>query len=474
METYRVSRKEAPRPGLLKAALSGRITNLEGARALRITVRQFQRLRARFRKEGAKGVMHQARGRPSGRGLPEAVRKRVVELILTTYLGLNDCHLTEKLREAEGISIARESVRQIRLSLKIVPQRRRRPAKHRSRRLREAREGALLLVDGSPHDWLEGRGPSMTLMGCADDATGAILALHFCATEDFHGYLTIFEQVFTRFGLPLAIYGDGTSILVRNDRYWTLEEELQGAQNPTHLGRILQDLGIRYIRARSPQAKGRIENRWSTLQDRLVAELRLRGICTQEQANAYLPEFLADFNRRFAKDPRETSPAWRPVPHNLGLILSCRYQRRVARDNTVTLRASHTRNSQGEPHLPIRWIQIPAGPRKRSYAGCRVQVCELSNGQVAVLYNGTLIALQPTPKGDFRLTPRETSLDRPTLRSISKMSPNAPIKTTAKPTPKTKPRTKRVVPNEHWRHGLPRYKRVPKLTLEGVTFSSGS
>ena len=156
--------------------------------------------------------------------------------------------------------------------------------------------GALVLLDGSQFAWLEDRGPTMTLLGAIDDATGTVVALYFRPTEDLHGYVTLLAQLAHRHGLPLTLYGDRLNVFVRNDRHWSLEEELQGAQHPTHFGRILQDLAIGYIAAGSPQAKGRIERLWRTLQDRLVVELRLRGLATLEAANAFLPAFLADFN----------------------------------------------------------------------------------------------------------------------------------------------------------------------------------
>jgi hypothetical protein len=200
----------------------------------------------------------------------------------------------------------------------------------------------------------------MTLHGALDDATGAVLALHFRPTEDLHGYATLFAQVFATHGLPVACYGDGTAILVRTDDHWSLDEELRGTQDPTHLGRVLAELGIGYIRAHSPQAKGRIERLWRTLQDRLRGELRLRGIHTPAAANAVLPDFLADYNRRFAQAPTDPTPAWRRPPRDLALQLSCRYVRTVARDNTV--------------RLGPRWLQLPPGPGGRSHAGRRVEV----------------------------------------------------------------------------------------------------
>ena len=298
-----MSRKELPRAGLLAAAVAGRITNREGAAALRITCRQFQRLKQRFRVGGAPAVRHQGRGRPSPRRLPAPVAAQVQALLQDRYAGFNDTHLTEKRREHHGLAISRESVRRVRRALGRPAVHRRRPAQHRARRPREAAAGQLLPLDGSPFDWLEGRGPTMTLLGAIDDATSEVIALHFRPTEDLHGYATLLQQVFTTVGVPVALYGDGVNILVRTDRHWTLAEQLAGTQAPTHLGRVLRELGMGYVQARSPQGKGRVERLWGTLQDRLVSELRLRAVATRAAANAFLPEFLADFNRRFARPP---------------------------------------------------------------------------------------------------------------------------------------------------------------------------
>ncbi len=392
-ETLTMSRKEVPRAGLVKAALIGRITNPQGATALHLSVRQFQRLKRRFRVDGAHGVLHRSRGRPSPRRLAPALRQRVAELMQTTYAGFNDVHLTEKLEEVEGLRLSRESVRRLRRALGLPAKHRRRPKQHRTRRTPEAQMGALVQLDGSPFDWLEGRGPAMTLHGMVDDASTRVLALHFRPTEDLHGYATVLRQTCTQYGLPLALYGDRLNVFVRNDSHWTLEEELQGAQEPTHFGRMLRELGIGYIPAGSPQAKGRIERLWRTLQDRLVSELRLRGIATLEAANASLPEFLADFNRRFAHPPADLTPAWRPAPRDLAPILSCRYTRTVARDNTV--------------RLAERSVQLPPGPRGRSYAGCRVELRECLDGRLLAFYQGVQIATAPGPGPHFALKPRE-------------------------------------------------------------------
>ena len=288
-------------------------------------------------------------------------------LLQTTYLDVNDCHATEKLREVEGLRVSRASVRRIRRALDLPAKHRRRPRQHRARRTPEARMGALVQLDGSPCAWLEDRGPVMTLHGAIDDATNTVLALHFRPTEDLHGYATVLQQIGLAYGLPLTLYGDRFGVFVRNDPHWTLAEELQGHQHPTHFGQILRDLAIGFRAAGSPQAKGRIERLWRTLQDRLVVELRLRGLVTRVAANAYLPEFLADYNRRFTHPPADTHAAWRPRPRDFADQLSCRYTRVVAPDNTVRLGSRWSRSPRsfrpllrGPPRRPPRVCRRPA------------------------------------------------------------------------------------------------------------------
>jgi transposase len=398
-----MSRKEARRPGLVQLAVTGTITTAEGARSLKLTPRQFRRLKARYRAGGVRGLVHRLRGRLSPRAIDGEIRDRVVELIQTTYREFNDCHCTEKLREVEGLAISRDTVRRLRRRLGLPPKRRRRPPQHRTRRPRHPAMGRLVLVDGSPFDWL-GTGTLLFLLGAIDDATSRVLGLHFRPAEDLHGYLTLLGQLAAQYGLPVSLYGDRLGVFVRNDAHWSLEEELQGAQHPTQFGQVLQDLGIGYIAAHSPQAKGRIERLWDTLQDRLVAELRLHGITTVAAAEAYLPTYLADHNRRFAQPPGEPVAAWRCPPRDLPDRLACRYTRVVARDNTLRLGA--------------RLVQIPRGPHGRSYAGCRVALRECLDGRLLVDYQGTRVANVPAPAADFVLVPRRGQRRR-TARSAS-------------------------------------------------------
>ncbi len=387
-----MSRKEVPRAGLVKAALEAKITNAEGARALRLSVRQFKRLKARLKAEGVGGLLHRSRGRPSPRRLAPPLVEQVVTLMTTTYAGFNDVHLTEKLQEQHALPVSRATVRRVRVALGQPAHRRRRAPKHRRRRPRAPAMGQLVQLDASPFAWFEARGPRATLHGLIDDATSRPLALWFQPNEDLHGYLAVLDQTCRRFGVPVTLYGDRLNVFVRNDPHWSLDEELAGQRDPTHFGRVLAELGIGFIEAQSPQAKGRIERLWNTLQDRLVSELRLRGINTLEAANAFFPEFLEDFGRRFTQPPASPTPAWRPAPRNLDRVLSCRYPRTVARDNTVS--------------LPGRWAQIPPGPGGRSYAGCRVEARELLDGRLLVFYQGVLLVTQPPPAAAFVLRPR--------------------------------------------------------------------
>jgi hypothetical protein len=428
METFTMSRKELPRAGLVQAALAGKITNREGAVALHLTMRQFQRLKQRVREDGPLALRHQNRGRPSPRRLPVALAAQVQALLRDRYAGFNDTHLTEKLREVHKLAVSRESVRRLRVALGRPAVHRRRPAQHRTRRPREAAAGQLLQLDGSPFPWLEGRGPALTLLGAIDDATSEVVALHFRPTEDLHGYATLLHQVCTTYGVPVALYGDGTNILVRTDQHWSLQEELTGQQAPTHLGRVLTSLGVGYVRAHSPQAKGRVERLWATLQDRLVSELRLRQLATADAANAFLPSFLADFNRRFTR-AAAAPPVWRRPPPDLDLLLGCRYQRVVARDNTV--------------RVGPRLVGIPPGPGRRSFARCQVEVRELLDGRVVVFYADQIIARQAAPAADFVLAPRRApngDRRRPTARPSSPRRIRAALAELAASIPAARPR----------------------------------
>jgi hypothetical protein len=206
-------------------------------------------------------------------------------------------------------------------------------------RERKSAEGMMLQTDASPHDWLEGRGPEMDLLGAIDDATGKVVYAHFRPTEDQVGYLLMLRTVALSYGLPHIIYHDRHTIL-RSPKQATIEDELAGRQPQSQIQRIMEQLGITSIPALSPQAKGRIERLWQTFQDRLIKEMRLAGIDSPEQANAFLETFIPAYNQRFAKPPRDPQSAWLPLPLELDLdrLFSTSTERKVRADHTISYR----------------------------------------------------------------------------------------------------------------------------------------
>jgi len=270
----------------------------EGAALLGVSARQARRLLAAYRQRGVAALAHGNRGRVPTNAVDEETRRMVVTLATERYKGFNQVHLTEQLGEMEGIALSRSSVRRILGAAGIGSPRQRRAPKHRSRRERYLQAGMLVQIDASPHDWLEGRGPQLTLFAAIDDATGEVLALLFRAEEDAQGYFLLVRMIVTTHGRPLAVYHDRHGIF-RVNAPETLAEQLAGEREPTQFGRLLDELAITSIPARSPQAKGRIERLFGTLQDRLVSMLRLAGATNEAEATACLPTFLSDYNIRF-------------------------------------------------------------------------------------------------------------------------------------------------------------------------------
>jgi len=203
------------------------------AELLSLSIRQVKRLKKRLREQGQAALAHANRGRPSPRRLPSPVRQAALRLARSTYAGFNDHHLCEKLCEVEGFALSREALRRLLRQAGIGSPRKRRAPAHRQRRLRSAREGELVQLDGSPHDWLEGRGPRLTALGLQDDATGKILAAQFFPSESAAGYLFLLRQLLRSRGVPFAFYGDHSGIFVRNDDFWSVEEQLAGKRQPT-------------------------------------------------------------------------------------------------------------------------------------------------------------------------------------------------------------------------------------------------
>ena len=384
-ESLTLNAKEQQRSEVVGRWLAGIVTTSEAALLLGCSERTAWRLRAAMLHEGAAGLAHGNRGRPSARRLPDELADRIVELATTVYRGFNDTHLAEVLAEDEGIVIGRSSLRRLLRARGIASPRRRRPARYRRRRERMAQAGLMVQVDGSRHDWLEGRGPWLTLVGGIDDATGTIVGAVFREAEDGVGYLLVLRDMARRFGLPASVYRDGSSVFAPT------RGSAQERDEATQLARVLAELGVTSIRAGSPQAKGRIERAWGTFQDRLVSELRRRGVTDLAAANEVLATFVPRFNRRFAVPAASPVPAWRPVPAglDLGRVLAFRWRRAVGSDSTVRLEGA--------------LLQLPPAAGGRSLAGRRVEVELRLDGRLLVLADGRLLAAVPAPPEPRRL-----------------------------------------------------------------------
>ena len=381
-----VNAQEQRRVIILTQVVGGALTVAGAAERVALSERQTKRLLAGFRREGVAALVHGNRGRQPVHTVPEGMREAVCGLATGKYAGFNQVHLTEQLGDGEGIALSRSSVRRILGAVGIGSPRTRRPPKHRSRRERRGQAGSLIQIDASPHDWLEGRGPRLTLFAAIDDATGAVLALLFRAEEDAVGYFLLVRMIVTAHGRPLALYHDRHGIFrVNAKQEMTVAEQLAGEREPTQFGRLLDELAITSLAARSPQAKGRVERLFGTLQDRLVSMLRLAGATNEAEATACLPNFLVDFNGRFTVPAAEEGECYRAMEAgtNLDTLFCFKYQRTVGMDNTVRFGGAR--------------LQLLPGARRRSWARAVVEVQERLDGSMAVYYHDICLATTPAP-----------------------------------------------------------------------------
>jgi hypothetical protein len=305
-ERVTLSMDEIKRVYVLQQVEEKKLTGRKEAERLGLSLRQVRRLLAKYRQSRAAGVAHGNRGRAPNNRVREAVRKKIQELSEEEYKDYNDSHFSEELAEEHGLVLSRNIVRRIRRAAGQKSPRKRRPPRHRSRRERKERAGMMLQVDGSRHDWLEGRGPYLTVIGYIDDATGEVLGAVSRAEEDAAGYFGGLRSICLQQGVPAAIYADRHTIF-QSPAKATLEQELAGEQPKSQFGRLVGELGIELIAARSPQAKGWVERLWGTLQDRLVKALRKAGAGIEEQANQVLvhcsPRSGIDLNGRAYRRP---------------------------------------------------------------------------------------------------------------------------------------------------------------------------
>ena len=373
-----MNQKEQVRLQILNSLLSEHMTVDQAATLMGVSTRHTRRILAAYTEEGAAALAHGHRGRRAPNTTPDSIKTEVLSLARTTYSGVNHTHLSELLREREGIDIARNTLRRILVGAGLVSPRRRRPPKHRVRRQRMSREGMLIQIDGSYHRWLGEDGPQFMLLLAVDDATGKVVSALLCEYENTRDYFVLMRALIQRYGIPIALYTDRHSVF----------KHVPGSglpSAPTQFSRAMDELGIQMIYALSPQARGRVERAAGTFQDRLVTELRLAGATTIEDAGVVLRDFLPHFNERFGVSAPESEVAYRPVDGGtcLDRMLCFRHSRKVAKDNTVRYRRST--------------LQLLPGMERPTYAGVKVDVLEGLDGQLIVEHEGQLIPSQEAP-----------------------------------------------------------------------------
>ena len=364
-----MSNREITRLEVMQRLKEKRLTQKEAARLLGISTRQVKRLWRTYRQKGAQGLVSQRRGKPSNNRLDAGLVQQALDLIKEKYEDFGPTLAHEKLTEIHGLRLSRESVRRMMIAEDIWKPKKAGKLTTHPMRERRACFGELVQIDGSDHAWFEDRGPRCTLLVFIDDATGKLLELWFVPEETFFAYGEAARHYFERYGKPLAFYTDKHSIFRVNQ-----PQTLGKGSGLTQFGRAMQELDIQIICAHSPQAKGRIERANQTLQDRLVKELRLRGISDMPAGNAYLPEFRDDYNRRFAVIPRSKHEAHRPLlsADNLERILTHQEKRTLTKNLTV--------------HYNKVIYQIQT--RRPTYAmrNAPVTVCENAQAEITILY----------------------------------------------------------------------------------------
>ena len=351
----------------------------QAAEILGVSERHARRLLNAYRRDGAAALAHGNRGRQPHNAVLESEAAAVVRLASTKYSGTNHSHLTELLRERDGINLSRPTVRRILVKAVIGSPRSRRSQQHRVRRQRMPQEGMLVQIDGSHHRWLGEEQPRFALLLTVDDATGTVPTAMFCQEEDTPSYFLLMNRLIRRHGIPLAIYSDRHPVFKFTgdiDRY---------PAGPTQFARAMEELGIRMIFARSPQAKGRVERAAATFQDRLVTELRLDGAATITEADELLNSFLPRFNEKFGVQAEQHHRAYRRLEQSVSLdqILCFKHRRKVSRDNTIKYNR--------------RTLQLLPSKTRPTYAGVQVEVQEDLEGRLLVQYQGQTIPTQEAP-----------------------------------------------------------------------------
>jgi len=370
--------KEIKRLKVLTLVEEGRMTRVEAARKLKLSERQIYRIQKSYREKGDQGLVHGNRGKPSHKRISQEVRKQVKELLESGYADYNSLHLQEILAEIYGISLSYSSLQQIRREAGYPTPRKKRQPQHRRRRPRRPIYGMMLQADASIHPWLEDRGPKLALVALIDDATNQVWGT-FREYEDAAGYVEVLQKICLTEGIPMELYTDKRNVF-QDQRELSIEDQLAGKERVSHFKTILDRLGIDLIQADSPQAKGRVERLFGTLQDRLVKILREADAKTIEEANQVLQSYLPDHNQRFLKKAAQPGSAFVPWPADLApdeLFCFC-YQRTVRNDNTIS--------------FDNVVLQIPPRKSRKHYAKASVELRQHLDCSLTVHYHGQQIA----------------------------------------------------------------------------------
>ncbi len=376
-ESVAFSPKELRRLQCMQSLAAGPLTQAQAALTLNTSERHVRRLFKRFREQGPAGVISGHRGKPSPNRFADALRAKALDLIRARYCDFGPTFAAEKLREQHGVNMSTESVRQLMIGAQLWQRKTRKRRAHPSRQ-RRPRFGELIQIDGSPHDWFEDRGPRCTLIVFIDDATSKLLGLRFAPAETTWAYFDVARATIERFGRPLAYYSDKHGIFRINDSKTETQERY------TQFGRAMRQLDIELICANSPQAKGRVERANRTLQNRLLKELRLRGISNIQDANAFLAEFTADYNRRFSVEPRTPEDAHRPCEGiDLEHVFSIHTAHRVSKNLIVQ-------------HENARY-HITQPNRARRLQHAEVTACTNRAGNVTLRHQGNMLQFERLP-----------------------------------------------------------------------------
>lgn len=359
---------------MIQKVVSRQLSQVAAAKLLNLTTRQVRNLKRRYLNHGAEGLISKRRGKPSNNRLDDGLKSQAIKLIQTHYADFGPTLAGEKLRQRHHIKLSKESVRQLMIQAGLWPGKKRKPISVHAQRQRREALGELVQIDGSPHRWFEERGDSCCLLVIIDDATGKLLGLRFEPVETTQGYFRLFKSYLNAYGRPVACYHDKHSIFRVNAK-----EPVSG-DGITQFERAMSELGIESICANTPQAKGRVERANQTLQDRLVKELRLRRISDIDSANRFLPQFMAEFNAKFAVLPRSEVDAHQhtlPDDRTLDLIFSEQYHRKISKNLEISFNHKIYQLKIKAPGYTMR--------------GARLRVCVDVNGHITLLYQGKIL-----------------------------------------------------------------------------------